>query len=54
MAEDMWRDYLISGQFREVVTPFQRAQRRAQNGEMPNPSATSENPGGAPDSPIVL
>ena len=52
MAEDMWRDYLRGGQFREVVTPFQRAQRRAQQGEMPTP--TAENPGGAADIPIVL
>ena len=56
----MWRNYVASGDFVEVVTPFQRAQRRAQNGAMPSPSTAFENadtgvaPGGAATIPIVL
>ena len=28
VAEDMWREYVATGQYVEAVTPYQRAQRR--------------------------
>ena len=60
IVEDMWRNYVASSGFVEVVTPFQRAQRRAQNGAMPSPSTAFDNadtglaPGSAATIPLVL
>ena len=59
MAEDMWNEYTASGQYVEVITPFQRAQRRAHAGAVNSAThgTQAEAPAvgsGAAGDPIIL